>query len=38
MIKCGMIKEADFKEYIWHNGKLKDRVEYGILKSEWKFQ
>lgn len=35
MIKLGMIKEADRKEYTWHNGELKDRVEYRLLKSEW---
>ncbi|WFR57230.1 GNAT family protein [Anaerocolumna sp. AGMB13025] len=36
MIKGGMIKEAEFKSYVWHDGKLKDRVEYRILKNEWK--
>lgn len=36
MIKCGMTKEADFKSFVWHDGKLKDRVEYRLLKSEWK--
>ncbi|MGF7143424.1 ribosomal-protein-alanine N-acetyltransferase [Anaerotaenia torta] len=35
MIKCGMTKEADFNSFVWHDGKLKDRVEYRILKSEW---
>ncbi len=35
MQKCGMIKEADYREYTWHDGKLKDRVEYRILKNEW---
>lgn len=35
MQKCGLIKEADFKEYQWHEGKLKDRVEYRLLRSEW---
>lgn len=35
MKKCGMIKEAEFKEYQLHEGKLKDRVEYRILKYEW---
>ena len=37
MMKCGMIKEAEFKSFIWHDGKLKDRVEYRLLKSEWKW-
>ena len=36
MIKCGFIKEAEFKEYNYHDGKFKDRVEYRMLKNEWK--
>jgi ribosomal-protein-alanine N-acetyltransferase len=36
MIKCGMTKEAEFRSFVWHDGKLKDRVEYRILKNEWK--
>jgi ribosomal-protein-alanine N-acetyltransferase len=36
MQKCGFIKEAEFKEYIYHDGKFKDRVEYRLLKKEWK--
>ena len=36
MIKCGMIKEAEFKSCTWHHGKIKDRVSYRLLKSEWK--
>lgn len=35
MQKCGLIKEADFVEYEWHDGKLKDRVEYRLLRREW---
>ena len=35
MKKCGMIKEAEFKEYQLHENKLKDRVEYRLLKYEW---
>lgn len=35
MKKCGMIKEADYKMYTWHDGKIKDRVEYRLLKNEW---
>lgn len=35
MIQCGMIKEADYKSLVWHDGKLKDRVEYRLLKTEW---
>jgi ribosomal-protein-alanine N-acetyltransferase len=36
MQKCGFIKEADRKDYVWHDGRLKDRVEYRLLKEEWK--
>jgi len=36
MQKCGFIKEAEFKEYVYHDGKFKDRVEYRLLKKEWK--
>jgi ribosomal-protein-alanine N-acetyltransferase len=36
MQKCGFIKEADRKDYVWHDGQLKDRVEYRLLKEEWK--
>jgi ribosomal-protein-alanine N-acetyltransferase len=35
MVKCGMIKEAEFKEKVPHEGTLKDRVEYRLLKPEW---
>jgi ribosomal-protein-alanine N-acetyltransferase len=35
MIKCGMIKEAEFKEYQLHENQLKDRVEYRLIKHEW---
>jgi ribosomal-protein-alanine N-acetyltransferase len=36
MKKCGFIKEAEFKEYTYHDGKLKDRVAYRMLKNEWR--
>ena len=36
MIKCGFVKEAEFKEYVYHDGKLEDRVEYRMLRNEWK--
>ena len=36
MVKCGMIKEAEFKEYTFHENIMKDRVEYRLLKHEWK--
>lgn len=35
MVKCGMTKEAAFREYQWHEGKLKDRVEYRMLRNEY---
>lgn len=38
MQKCSMIKETDKKEYEYHDGRMKDRVEYRILKREWEEQ
>lgn len=35
MQKCGFIREAEFKQYTWHDGKLKDRVVYRLLREEW---
>lgn len=35
MKKCGMIKEAEHIDYEWHDGKLKTRLEYRMLKNEW---
>ena len=35
MQKCGLIKEAEYKSYIWHDGQMKDRVEYRLLRDEW---
>jgi len=35
MQKCGMVLEARFKEKVWHDGKLRDRMEYRLLKEEW---
>lgn len=35
MQKCGLIKEAEFKSYTWHEGRMKDRVEYRLLRKEW---
>ena len=35
MIKCGMIKEADRKAAAWHDGRMKDRVNYRLLREEW---
>lgn len=36
MQKCGLIKEAEYKSYVWHDGKMKDRVEYRLLREEWR--
>ncbi|MCL2421805.1 MAG: GNAT family N-acetyltransferase [Defluviitaleaceae bacterium] len=36
MQKCGMIKEAEFKCHTWHDGQMKDRVEYRLLRDEYK--
>lgn len=35
MINCGMTKEGEYKQCEWHDGKMKDRVSYRLLKSEW---
>jgi len=35
MQKCGLIKEAERKAFAWHDGRLKDRVEYRLLRDEW---
>ena len=35
MQKCGFIKEAEHLNSEWHDGKLKTRVEYRLLKEEW---
>ena len=36
MRKCGMIKEAEHIDYEWHDGRMKTRVEYRLLKPEWR--
>lgn len=35
MQKCGLIKEAEHIDYEWHDGKMKTRLEYRMLKREW---
>ena len=35
MQKCGLICESYMKECVWHDGRLKDRVSYRLLKHEW---
>ena len=36
MQKCGMIKEAEYKSHTWHDGRIKDRMEYRLINDEWK--
>lgn len=35
MQKCGMIKEAEHIDWEWHDDRMKTRLEYRLLKSEW---
>lgn len=35
MQKCGLIKEAEHIDYEWHDGKMKTRLEYRMLRNEW---
>lgn len=35
MQKNGLIKEAEHIDYEWHDGKIKTRLEYRLLKTEW---
>lgn len=35
MRKCGMVKEAEHVDWEWHDGRMKTRVEYRLLKREW---
>lgn len=35
MQKCGLIKEAEHIDHEWHDGKMKTRLEYRLLVSEW---
>jgi ribosomal-protein-alanine N-acetyltransferase len=35
MQKCGLIKEAEHLNSEWHDGNMKTRVEYRLLKEEW---
>jgi ribosomal-protein-alanine N-acetyltransferase len=36
MQKNGLIKEAEHIDYEWHDGRMKTRLEYRLLKREWK--
>lgn len=35
MQKCGLIKEAEHLDYEWHDGRMKTRLEYRLLRREW---
>ena len=35
MQKNGLIKEAEHIDYEWHDGRMKTRLEYRLLKTEW---
>ena len=35
MQKCGLVKEAEKPAWTWHDGKLKTRTEYRLLRPEW---
>ena len=35
MQKCGLIKEAEHLGWEWHDGKMKTRLEYRLLRHEW---
>jgi [ribosomal protein S5]-alanine N-acetyltransferase len=32
MLKCGMIKEGEFKQHHFHRGKWCDRLKYGLVR------
>ncbi len=35
MQKCGLIKEAEHIDWEWHEGRMKTRREYRLLRTEW---
>lgn len=35
MKKCNMIKEGEYKFKQYHDGEMKDRVSYRMLRDEW---
>lgn len=35
MQKSGLIKESEHIDYEWHDGKMKTRLEYRLLRKEW---
>ena len=36
MRKCNMVKEAELVKHVWHENEWKDRIEYRLLREEWK--
>ncbi len=38
MQKCGMIKEAERPGWTWHQGQMKTRLEYRLLREEYEEQ
>lgn len=36
MRKCGMTKEGEFALCTLHDGRMKDRVAYRMLRDEWR--
>ncbi len=38
MQKNGLIKEAEHIDYEWHDGCIKTRLEYRLLKREWEHE
>lgn len=38
MQKCGLIKEAEHVDWQWHEGRMKTRLEYRLLRGEYQAQ
>lgn len=38
MKKCGLVKEAEHLHAVFHDGKMKTRVEYRMLREDWEKQ
>ena len=36
MVKCGMVREVEHKKAQWQEGEFRDRLEYRLLREEWK--
>lgn len=35
MQKCGLVKEAEHVDWEWHDGQMKTRMEYRMLRGEY---